>query len=397
MNATSLHPRVRLVGEAFVGAVGVALLLWAWRADRHWFELHSFRDFCAYDPAQLARVTVWRGAAALAGVLTLVVLRPRVGRWAGRHSGRELAGLFTRIALAVVLALGMCELVLRRSPYHPPSVLHREYEAVPQPDPRYGWSPVPSQVTELTVGDAHPRFVIDAGGYRVRSLEDAVDPSRPTILVAGESIASGFAIDYGETFGAMVADALGVQVANVAVQAYATDMAYLRLHDVLPRFEHPLATVTTVVPTALDRNSATERPHVLFEPSGAFHLEPRRDGTWLGRSQLVSLFDRVVGLHTDEALQRARSAIVATKRDSDARGVPAIFLLINWPNCLPDETGAPSIERTLFDGLEVVHVRATLPPETWNPVTWHPRGSGNRIIADVVLEALRAAHVGPAR
>jgi hypothetical protein len=397
MNAPSLHPRVRLACEALVAAAGLTLLLWAWRADRHWFELHSFRDFCAYDPAQLGRVTAWRWAAVLAGVLVLVVIRPWLGRWAGRRSARDLAGLCGRTGLAVVLALVMCELVLRRSPYHPPSVLHREYEAIPQPDPRYGWSPVPSQVTELTVGDTHPRFVIDAGGYRVRSLDDAVDPSRPTVLVAGESIASGFAIDYGETFGAMVADALGVQVANVGVQAYAMDIAYLRLHDVLPRFEHPLATVTTVVPTALDRNSDTERPHVLFEPSGGFHLEPRRDGTWLGRSQLVSVFDRVIGLHSDEALQRARAAIVATRRDSDARGVPAIFVLINWPNCLPDDTGAPSIERTVFGGLDVIHVGATLPPETWDPITWHPRGSGNRIIADAVLEALRAAHVDRAR
>ena len=32
---------------------------------------------------------------------------------------------------------------------------------------------------------SHVLAALLAGGYRVRSLDDAVDPSRPTILVAG--------------------------------------------------------------------------------------------------------------------------------------------------------------------------------------------------------------------
>jgi hypothetical protein len=55
---------------------------------------------------------------------------------------------------------------------------------------------------------------------------------------------------------------------------------------------------------------------------------------------------------------------------------------------LPDESGAPSIERTLFEGLDVTHVRVHLPREDYDKTMYHPNAEGHRAIADAVEHVL---------
>src|SRR5258706_11284726 len=65
---------VRVV-DVSLWALGSALLVWAWRADRAWFEAHIFSRFCATDSAELSRAVLQRALGVILGLLVLFVAR----------------------------------------------------------------------------------------------------------------------------------------------------------------------------------------------------------------------------------------------------------------------------------------------------------------------------------
>ena len=78
------HPRVRLFVEVLCAAVGLALLVWAWRADQSWFEVHTMGYFsCMTSPGEIRNAVIKRWLGVVAGLVVLFVVRPRAGRWAG--------------------------------------------------------------------------------------------------------------------------------------------------------------------------------------------------------------------------------------------------------------------------------------------------------------------------
>jgi len=84
-------------------------------------------------------------------------------------------------------------------------------------------------------------YAFDPAGYRVRGASDPVDPERPTVIFAGESMMVGHGLTWGESVPGQVETLLGIQSANLAVHGFANDQAYLRLSDELPRFRRPVA------------------------------------------------------------------------------------------------------------------------------------------------------------
>jgi hypothetical protein len=385
-SAAAGHPGMRVLVEVCVGLTGLALLAGAWLANWHWYEVHATWCYCAEVGRQVGLWRFWRVVTAVAGAALLLVARPALGRHATRTPARSLLAWSGRVGGAVVLALVVSEMVLHA---WPPRRKRGPYlDAVWEPDDRYAWRPVSSRITEHRVAGRMVRFVTDENRYRVRSAEARIDFARPTILSTGESVASGYALDYDETYAAMLADRLGVQVANLAVTAYANDQAYLRLVDELPRFARPLATLTIVLPLALDRDVTPERWHLVPSSSQGLTLEPAAESTLLGQSRLLSLFGDVTGLHSDAAIPRIRAIMEATARASLQRGAFPLFILLDWPTCLPDGSGAPSIERTLFEGLDVTHVRVHLPREDYDQTMYHPNAEGHRAIADAVERVL---------
>src|SRR6266567_4104472 len=116
----------------------------------------------------------------------------------------------------------------------------RDVEARALADARLGWSYFPGRTTWTRVGGRPVAYAIDADGDRARSSDARVDPTRPTLLFAGESIAFGYGLPYDETFVHLVGAELGIQTVNLAVVGYGNDQAYRRLRDALPRFAHPL-------------------------------------------------------------------------------------------------------------------------------------------------------------
>jgi hypothetical protein len=399
-NATSVDrpfPRRRIVVEALAVLAGVLLLVWAWRADRAWFEHYFFWRYCAVDAREVSFVRIARWAAAGAGVALIFGLRPRLGRWATRRGARAVVGGPARVVAAALLALLLAEGALRRSGWKP-----RVPHPLATPDQRgdawYGWMHEPSRVQTLSYGTKQVTYVIDADGNRVLAPDPPVDKSGPTLVFAGESITLGLGRDYAETYPALVEQRLGIPSVNLSVTGYGNDQVYLRMRDELTRLARPLAVVTLVVPVQLVRNVEPFRAHHVPRDDGSFEEVSAQPAWWTG-SPLRLLLDRLVGLHSDEAVLVARATLRATARDARARGAFPLFVMTNWgPACLPDESGAPPLERALFDGLDVEHVRVDLPRDWWEEEIDHPSARAHVAIADAIVEALRARGVvGAAR
>jgi hypothetical protein len=397
---TNMPSRLRLVVAAIVALGGAALVAWAAQADLHWFELHETPHFCAENPALKTRAVVLRLGGAVAG-LALLLFAGRAGRWAGRRPASEVVAAVARSALAIVLALGACDLLLRRFGPPPRVITGPNYHPATIEHPRYGYSVRPSSSVEYRIGAKSLRYIYDANGYRVGSPEASTDFARPSILFTGESVAAGFCINDEETYARMVGDELGVQAVNLAVPGYGDDTAYMRLSDELPRFQHPLAVVTSALHSTIERNTWPDRPHLVFEDEGTTRWIPAvtRIGDPMPRlSPLVDVFHTFY--RSAEPLHQARAAFVATAREARARGAFPLFVLTNTniaEPCLPDETGAPSIERTLFEGLGVAHIRVDLGGGDLDPVLRHPTLRGQRKIAEAVERALLEKGIGASR
>ena len=129
-----------------------------------------------------------------------------------------------------------------------------EYQ-IGREDARYGWALLPSKTT--LVGASQLRYAVDAWGGRAASDRAAPDPARPSLIVAGESIAFGYGLEYEQTFAAVLGGELALQVVNVGVGGYGTDQAALRLEDALQKLEKPVAIVQVFLSAQLHRNVRT--------------------------------------------------------------------------------------------------------------------------------------------
>src|SRR6267154_1176090 len=217
---------------------GAALVVAAVRFDAAWFERHCLVPcFWLAPPAWLhpaARASV--GVAGLCGLL----LSPVAGRLASKPGAAVAAA---RIAVAVVLALFVSEAALRlldgKAAFWRAAKLEFRMGKL---DPRFGWVLLPRQTNVLQVRSARPvRYTVDAWGDRADSVDHVPDLSRPTILVAGESVAAGHGLEYADTLAGVLERDLGLQVVNAAAGGYGTDQAALRALDALGRLERPVA------------------------------------------------------------------------------------------------------------------------------------------------------------
>ncbi|MGH7293881.1 MAG: hypothetical protein ACRELB_03055 [Polyangiaceae bacterium] len=391
------HSRVRLVAEVAIALAGVALLVWAWRADRAWFEMHVGEEFCTVRPEQEHARLVWRWVAAALGSALLLGVRPLAGRWASRRSARAAAFDAGMIAAAALLALVVSDLVLRRrrptvvlGPQPPPSILPPIRE-----DPRYGWSYTPGTSAVMRTGDHDVEYAIDALGDRARSTDAAPDLAGPTILLVGESFASGIGVSWRDSLAGQLQTRLAVPVVDSSVWGFDHGQEYLRMRDVLPRLAHPLAVVVLTVVQQVERDG---RDSFAWHPrftvaGGSLEPLPRPMAWWTGSALRQRLHD-VVPLHDDAGVAVARALLSAMAREARARGAYPLLVLTNWgPPCMPDATGAPASEHLLFDGVDAPHVRVDLDPSAEDPVTHHPTPRGQGMLADAVVKALVAARV----
>jgi hypothetical protein len=363
--------------QAVVILVAALLVLWAWRADLVWFERHVYPGYCAVSHGQTVWPTVARILALLVAAALVLFARPRLARWAERSSAVDLA----LVGAAIGAALVVSELLLRRHPVGDATPLTRKDMPKAIADPRVGWRFAPSQAFAFAVRGRRVEYAIDRDGDRAPRVDSRIDPARPTLIVAGESIAFGESLPWNDTFAARLGAELDLQVVDVGAPAYGSDQAFQRAMEALARVKKPVALVTVFVPQLVRRNGLTGRPHLTLSDG---LLVPVAAEDHLALTRLW----RDEPYHGDRALDLTRAVLAATVRRAREHGAAPLFVVTNFGAACSDDAW---LLRTLFAEGGLPHVRVTLGPgETIGGGDLHPNALGARKLAAAAAAALRA-------
>ncbi len=387
--------------------VGAALLVTAWRCDRAWFDRHVFLPYYypylastrSVSPIRLGAAAVGAALVTLAGKLgTRSERRSESGALTSPRDGAKPSlwpGTIVALGAAVLAAEGV--LRIGHLAWHEAGSARYELK-VGHRDPRYGWRSTASRATRLTLAGRPSTYAIGPAGLRARSPNETPDLSRPSLIVAGESIASGYALDYDETFAARCGKDLGLQVADVGEGGYGFDQAYLRLADLLPQVARPVAVVTVFVPSQLGRSLRDDRPRLALDQAGTLQLLPPAT-SWMARSRLGALVRDCLPYAGDAALGRAMTlagaVLTATAQQARARGAEPLFVVVSLGPPRPlDAHPEATIIRALFIDTGLPYLLIDLDTAERFAGDGHPNAAGARRIASAIEAALRhpAAH-----
>jgi hypothetical protein len=379
-----LRRRIAEAGTAALGGAAIAAMAYA---NQAWFDRHFLPVYFLPQSAYHLGETIARLVVAGLGLAVLLWAPPIAGRAAaGATLPSALAGLL-RMLLALVLGLAVSEAALR-------IVFPRAGQETPpgdeplrRRDGRLGWVFQPARIGHARLGGRAVEYAIDPSGYRVRGLAAPVDPARPSILFAGESIMVGKGLAWPETIPARVADAFGDQPANLAVFAYGDDQVAMRIAQELPRFARPRALVILFSPGLVFRDFDDERPHL----GPGLVWRPAVD-----RSRLLALIRFFVPYHgkaeIDRTLVLVREELRRSIAAAGARGAPALVVVPQFEPADPLEAG---IRRRVLDEGAIPYVLVPLDPRMRIAKDTHPNAQAARQIADAVVGRLRAMGVRP--
>jgi hypothetical protein len=372
------------IGEMLVAAIGVALLIGAIAATERWFDRHFLPSFFLPRRWYVRILTAVRVAMAMLGVWLALVARARIGRLLARAPALSVQTL-----LAGVLALGASELALRSVHLRPAEWLMPDEEPRRQPDSRLGWTFVPARTGRAAVGGRVIDYAVDAAGYRVRRLDEPVDPSRPTIVFIGESVMFGEGLTWEETVPAQVGAMTEIQSANLAVHGYSTDQGYLRLEAELPRFRRPLAVVALFMTALFGRNLDDDRPHL--GPGLAWQPAARH-------GRLASLATMLVPYRTDETVERGvamtRQALRAIVDLSRRHGAAPLIVV---PQFGAEEPAERTVRQRILDDADLPYVLIET-DDAWRlPWDRHPNARAARVIAAAIADRLHLGRASDAR
>ena len=373
--------RAALLSSMLIGLAGVLLIGLAVAAGRGWADRHFLPTFTWPRSVQMHIILALRIGVALIGLLLLLVVRPRVARALRAGRGRRMLGSSLSILLALAASFGVAEAVLRSRQWHSVQERWDSKEPRRRPDLRYGWSYLPGHSGSAPHGGRLVHYATDRFGYRARSPSDSLDFGRPTIVFGGESIAYGYGLEYAETVPAQLEAMTGIQTANVAVNAFGTDQAYLRLRSELPRFSKPVAIVILFTPFLLDRNLDRDRMHL--DAGLRWH---RAETPPLRLAELARRVLRYRGeARIAYGVAMTRSVLRATLELARSRGARAIILV---PEYVPEEPIERAIRRRVLDEAGLPYLFVPLDVSWQIPGDRHPNARGARAIAAAVAKAL---------
>lgn len=366
---------VRLAVELACAAIGLILTAWAILANQQWFDRHFLPAFFVSRQRYVFYESVGRIAAAAVGLVLLLVARPRAGRFVARNT--LLVG---NAIVAVVLAFAVSEVVLAQLHAHAAAQEPSGQEPKRRIDPRLGWTFVPSRAATHLENGRPVEYAFDGAGYRVARLDEPVDPERPTLLFTGESMMVGEGLTWDESVPAQVEAMLGIQSANLAVSAYATDQSYLRLRAELPRFRQPVAVVMLFTPTLFDRNLDDDRPHL---GPGLVWQEPVKRRRMLEILRLLVRYRKTETIDRGVAVTREvlRAAIDLTR----ARGATPLIVV---PQFAPEEADERMLRQRVLDNADFPVVRVELNGQWRIPGDGHPDARAARAIASEIAARL---------
>jgi hypothetical protein len=370
-----------VAAEIVVALIGIALLACAFRADHAWLDRHFMPSFFVSRRVYVLAASSVRVVAAALGVALAFVARSRIGRLVVRVPGRALIAGAARTALAVALALGTSELVLRRTYSRAIEERPADEEPLRRRDQRLGWIFVPARTGHNKIGGRVIEYALDSAGYRVRHVEEPVDPERPTILFTGESVMVGHGLNWDESVPAQVQALLGTQSVNLAVNGFANDQAYLRLRAELPRFRQLVAVVSLFMPTLFDMNLDDDRPHLgpglVWLPA-----EPR----W----RLIAVAKQAVPYRSEQTIERGiavtREVLLATVDLARTRGAVPLILV---PQFAPEEQVERVLRHRILDEAGLSYVWVELDPSWRVPGDRHPDARAAHAMAAAIAVRLR--------
>jgi hypothetical protein len=357
--------------------IGVALIVAVLAANQPWLDRHFMPSFLLprrrYVQIEMS-VRLFLGTI---GALFVFAARPAARLVKPRTVRRTL-----HIAIAVLLAVVAAELALDHMGLGPTEWLARDDEPRRQPNLRLGWTLVPSRIGHRTIGEHTVEYAIDRAGYRVRSLDEPVDPDRPAILFAGESMMFGEGLTWDESVPAQVGVIMGVQSANLAVHGYSTDQMYLRLEEELPRFRHPVAVVALFMPALFGRNLDDDRPHLGL---GLVWLPA------VQHTRLKSLATLLVPFRRDRTVERGmevtREALRATVELARACGARPLIVV---PQFGREEEPDRALRNRILDQARLPYTLVEINP-TWRlPWDQHPDARASHAIAGAIAAELQS-------
>jgi hypothetical protein len=385
----STNPRQAYVSERFarrvaveilVALLGATLIGCAIWCDQRWVDRHFLPSFFAPHRTFVVATAVGRIVLALLGVMFALVVRPKIGRLFACVPVRTLLADIARVSLAVVLALGASEIILRRTFNR--STEERPPSEVPnrRPDQRLGWSFVPAHVGYGKIGGRVIEYAFDPAGYRVRGANVKVDPDLPTVVFTGESIVVGQGLTWEESIPGQVEALAGTQTANVGVSGFASDQAYLRLVAELPRFRRPVAVVSLFTPGLFDRNLDDDRPHLGL---GLVWLPAKP------RWRLTALTKWLVPYRNDAAIERGiatTSALLRATIDfAQAHGAIPVIVV---PQFSPEEPTERILRQRILDDAKLPYLWVELDPNWHVPGDAHPDARAAHKIAVAIANLL---------
>jgi hypothetical protein len=365
-----------VIAEIAITCTGAVILACALAANQPWLDKHFLPSWFLPRRWYVLIETSVRLAMAALGLVLALFARPRVARFAARAPS-----LAFHVAIAAVLALGASELVLRRLHLHATEWLVHDEEPRRRPDPRLGWTFVPARTGHSIVGGRDVEYAFDAAGYRVRRVDEPVDPRRPTIVFTGESVMFGEGLTWEESVPAQVGVMMGTQSANLAVHGYGTDQAFLRLQVELPRFRRPVAVVSLFMTALFGRNLDADRPHL---GPGLVWLAPERG------SRLASIARMVAPYRSDAVIERGvtvtREVLRATIELARTRAATPLIVV---PQFGPEEPTERALRRRVLDegGLSYLWIEIDA---AWRlPWDRHPNARAAHAMAAAVAARLR--------
>jgi hypothetical protein len=363
---------VRVMVEISVASIGIAFLSCALVANQRFLDRHFVPSFFLPHDWYVALQTIGRLAMAFVGTWLAFVGRLRAGRFAARTPAGTL-----RIAIAVVLAIGASELVLNRTHLRPAEWLSANDEPRRQLDTRLGWTWVAERTGQKNIGGRVIDYTIDPAGYRVRRIDEPVDPARPTILFIGESVMFGEGLTYEESIPAQVGAMMGVQTANLAVHGYGNDQAFLRLQSELPHFRQPLAVVSLFMTALFGRNLDQDRPHL---GPGLVWLPAEH------RSRLSSLAKLVVPYRADTTVERGvavtQEVLRATSELARKHGATPLLVVLQFGHEAQPEQ---MLRRRILDNASIPYVLVEIDSSWRLPWDRHPNARAAREIASAIV------------
>jgi hypothetical protein len=372
--------------QALVVLVAAGLIGLAAALDGAWLHRHILPEFFQPRDEQLRLLTIVRLSLLALGLL---LVWP-VSSWLARRRFIDLAPTL----VAVGLAFGTTEALLRVLPWYSIHQLPTQREPQRRRDPVLGWTYLPDRVGRGALGGRMIEYAFDPAGRRVGRRGEAVDYAKPSVLFVGESIVAGHGVTYDETIPARVGARLGLQPANLAVGGYATDQMYLRFRDEWPRYREPRAVVVLFMPLLFHRNLEHDRPHLapglVWRPAS---------GDW----RLVQIARRLVPARSnreiDDAVTMTRQALGAIVAAARAKGAVPLVLVPQLTDETPEER---TIRERVLAGLPYIQVQVD---PAWRVANnRHPDARADAALADAVSGYLQARlvqhptpHVRPGR